>query len=150
MTYSWPGNVRELENAVERLVVTHPGMTIGCDDLPAAQGGQYEYRVLRIPATTSRNDARRMLTEHAEFGRWELARTLLFAGGERKVVAAAQDHPRAQHPARRRRLTRQQVRRSRSSTRVPKRSASTGTRSSTPWNMPAKSRSAGSRSGAKP
>ena len=50
-----------------------------------AQGGQYEYRVLRIPATTSRNDARRMLTEHAELGRWELSRTLLFAGGERKV-----------------------------------------------------------------
>ena len=26
-----------------------------------------------------------MLTEQAEYGRWELARTLLFAGGERKV-----------------------------------------------------------------
>ena len=26
-----------------------------------------------------------MLTEHAEYGRWELARTRLFAGGERKV-----------------------------------------------------------------
>lgn len=50
-----------------------------------AQGGQYEYRVLRIPAATSRNDARRMLTEQAELGRWELSRTLLFAGGERKV-----------------------------------------------------------------
>jgi hypothetical protein len=50
-----------------------------------AQGGQYEYRELRIPASVSRNDARRMLTEHAELGRWELSRTLLFAGGERKV-----------------------------------------------------------------
>ena len=50
-----------------------------------AQGGQYEYRVLRIPANVSRNDARRMLTEQAELGRWELSRTLLFAGGERKV-----------------------------------------------------------------
>jgi hypothetical protein len=49
------------------------------------QGGQYEYRVLTIDRTTSRSDARRMLTEHAEYGRWELARTLLFAGGQRKV-----------------------------------------------------------------
>jgi hypothetical protein len=51
----------------------------------AAGGGQYEYRVLTIPPSTSRNDARRLLTEEAEYGRWELARTRLFAGGERKV-----------------------------------------------------------------
>jgi len=50
-----------------------------------AQGGEYEYRVLRLPPSTSCGDARRMLTEHAEYGRWELARTRLFAGGERKV-----------------------------------------------------------------
>jgi len=50
-----------------------------------AQGGQYEYRVLTIPRTTTRGDARRLLTDEAEYGRWELARTLLFAGGERKV-----------------------------------------------------------------
>ena len=51
----------------------------------AAKGGEYEYRVLRLPPSTSGNDARRMLTEQAEYGRWELARTRLFAGGERKV-----------------------------------------------------------------
>ena len=39
---------------------------------------------------------------------------------------------------------------SRSRTRAPNSSASTGTRSSTPWNSAVKSRSAGSRSGAKP
>jgi hypothetical protein len=50
-----------------------------------ANGGEYEFRVLRLPPSTSRNDARRMLTEQAEYGRWELARTRLFAGGERKV-----------------------------------------------------------------
>jgi len=50
-----------------------------------AQGGQYEYRVLTVPRTTSRNEARTMLTEQAEYGRWELARTRLYAGGERKV-----------------------------------------------------------------
>ena len=46
---------------------------------------QYEYRVLTIPRSTSRNDARRLLTDEAEYGRWELARTRLYAGGERRV-----------------------------------------------------------------
>lgn len=50
-----------------------------------SQGGQYEYRVVTIEPSISRNDARRQLTEEAEYGRWELARTLLFAGGRRRV-----------------------------------------------------------------
>ncbi|AEI12359.1 MULTISPECIES: DUF5703 family protein [Cellulomonas] len=50
-----------------------------------AQGGQYEYRVLTLPRSTSRNDARRMLTEEAEYGRWELARSVVYVGGERRV-----------------------------------------------------------------
>ncbi len=45
----------------------------------------YEYRVLTLGRGTSRGEARRLLTEHAELGRWELARTRLYAGGERKV-----------------------------------------------------------------
>ncbi|NTW40886.1 MAG: hypothetical protein HGA44_13570 [Cellulomonadaceae bacterium] len=48
-------------------------------------GGQYEYRMVTIDRSTSRNDARRLLTDEAEYGRWELARTSLFAGGERRV-----------------------------------------------------------------
>jgi hypothetical protein len=36
------------------------------------------------PGTTV-PDARRALTEEAEYGRWELARTLLYIGGRRKV-----------------------------------------------------------------
>jgi len=51
----------------------------------AAQGGAYEYRMVRLPPSTSRGEAQRMLTDEAEYGRWELARTRLFAGGERKV-----------------------------------------------------------------
>ncbi|PZR52495.1 hypothetical protein DNL40_11425 [Xylanimonas oleitrophica] len=47
--------------------------------------GQYEYRVVTIDRATSVPDARRMLTEEAEYGRWELARTRLYVGGERKV-----------------------------------------------------------------
>jgi len=51
----------------------------------AAQGSNYEFRVVTIPRSTSRGDARRMLTDEAEYGRWELARTVLYEGGERKV-----------------------------------------------------------------
>jgi hypothetical protein len=50
-----------------------------------ARGAHYEYRVLTIGGTTSRSEARRLLTDEAEYGRWELARSLLFPGGQRKV-----------------------------------------------------------------
>ena len=45
----------------------------------------YEYRVLQLPRTLSRADTRRMLTEEAEYGRWELSRVRLYAGGVRRV-----------------------------------------------------------------
>lgn len=51
----------------------------------AAQSAHYEFRVLSIPRSTSRGDASRQLTEEAEYGRWELARVVLYVGGERKV-----------------------------------------------------------------
>ncbi|MFI2102559.1 DUF5703 family protein [Isoptericola sp. NPDC019693] len=47
--------------------------------------GQYEYRVLTIDRGVSVPDARKMLTDEAEYGRWELARTRLYMGGERRV-----------------------------------------------------------------
>jgi Family of unknown function (DUF5703) len=53
--------------------------------LPAGAAGDYEYRVLVIPRATSRSEALRMLTEHAEYGHWELARVRLYAGGARQV-----------------------------------------------------------------
>ena len=46
---------------------------------------EYEYLVLSFGREVGRGDIRRQLTEHAEYGRWELARTRLFAGGARKV-----------------------------------------------------------------
>ena len=46
---------------------------------------RYEWRVVDIPADVSRGDARSMLTEHAEFGAWELTRTVLYFGGARRV-----------------------------------------------------------------
>ncbi len=51
----------------------------------AANGGQYEYRVLTIAPSTTTADASRILTDEAEYGKWELARTRRFVGGERKV-----------------------------------------------------------------
>jgi len=50
-----------------------------------ARGGQYEYRVVTLPRSTSPVDVCRLLTDEAEYGRWELARTRLYAGGERRV-----------------------------------------------------------------
>lgn len=50
-----------------------------------AQGGHYEFRIVTLPRSTSRIDACRLLTDEAEYGRWELARTRLYAGGERRV-----------------------------------------------------------------
>lgn len=46
---------------------------------------EYEYRVLQLPGALPRSDVRAMLTEHAEYGQWELARVRLFRGGVRKV-----------------------------------------------------------------
>jgi hypothetical protein len=50
-----------------------------------APSTRYEWRVVDIPANVSRAEARAMLTEHAEFGAWELKRTVVFFGGARRV-----------------------------------------------------------------
>jgi len=52
---------------------------------PAPAGGDYEFRVLTFPRGTSRSEARQALTEHAEYGGWELARVQLSFGGTRRV-----------------------------------------------------------------
>jgi hypothetical protein len=46
---------------------------------------EYEYRVLTFPRAVSRADLRRRLAEDAEYGQWELARTRVYYGGNRKV-----------------------------------------------------------------
>ena len=48
-------------------------------------GPEYEFEVVSIPRGWSRNEVRQMLAERAEYGRWELARTLVLLGGQRKV-----------------------------------------------------------------
>jgi Family of unknown function (DUF5703) len=47
---------------------------------------EYDYLVLYMPRETSRDVARRILTDHAEYGNWELARLRLFADGSRKAT----------------------------------------------------------------
>lgn len=46
----------------------------------------YSYLVLYLPRGTSRDVARRILTDHAEYGRWEVARVALYADGSRKAT----------------------------------------------------------------
>ncbi len=52
---------------------------------PRPTGPDYEYRVLTLPRSTSRSAASQLLTEEAEYGRWELARVVVYVGGARKV-----------------------------------------------------------------
>lgn len=47
---------------------------------------EYSYRVMYLPRGTSRDTARRILTDQAEYGRWELARLRLNPDGSRKVT----------------------------------------------------------------
>ena len=46
---------------------------------------EYEYRVLTFDRRTSRAEVRQALTDHAESGHWELARTRLYLGGRRRI-----------------------------------------------------------------
>ena len=55
--------------------------------LPAmfADDDEYEYQPLRIDPSMSRGAAATMLAVRAEFSGWELARTLRYTDGSRKV-----------------------------------------------------------------
>ena len=46
---------------------------------------EYETWRLDFPRGSSRGDVRRVLTEHAEYGRWELARTRISMGGRTRT-----------------------------------------------------------------
>ncbi|MQA97666.1 MAG: hypothetical protein GEV11_24710 [Streptosporangiales bacterium] len=47
---------------------------------------EYEYQALYLPRGTSRDAARQILTDHAEYGRWELDRLRLYPDGSRRVT----------------------------------------------------------------
>lgn len=46
---------------------------------------EYEVRQLVLPRGTTRGAARRLLTDQAEYGGWEISRLLLFPDGSRKI-----------------------------------------------------------------
>jgi hypothetical protein len=47
---------------------------------------EYEYKRMDLPRGTTRNVARRLLTDAAEYGHWELDRLRLYPDGRRRVV----------------------------------------------------------------
>lgn len=47
---------------------------------------QYEYLVITLPVGESVPGAYQRLREHAEYGKWELERSTLYMGGERKYL----------------------------------------------------------------
>jgi len=47
---------------------------------------EYSYLILNLPRSTSRDVARQILTDHAEYGNWELARLHLAADGSRTAT----------------------------------------------------------------
>lgn len=51
---------------------------------------EYSYLVLYLPRGMPRDAARRILTDHAEYGNWELARMRLNADGSRKATLRRQ------------------------------------------------------------
>lgn len=46
---------------------------------------EYEYRVLSFGRDVTRSEIRRALTDHAEYGHWELHRTRIYLGGITKT-----------------------------------------------------------------
>ncbi len=47
---------------------------------------EYSYLVLNLPRGASRDVVRRILTDHAEYGHWELATLRLYADGSRTAT----------------------------------------------------------------
>ncbi|RKT78070.1 hypothetical protein DFJ68_1505 [Terracoccus luteus] len=46
---------------------------------------EYEYRVLTFDRHTTKTAARQAVREHAEYGRWELSRSVIYEGGVRRI-----------------------------------------------------------------
>jgi hypothetical protein len=47
---------------------------------------EYEYQQIYLPRGTSRAAARKVFTDHAEYGHWELARVRLYPDGSRRAL----------------------------------------------------------------
>nr|WP_068250911.1 DUF5703 family protein [Janibacter corallicola] len=46
---------------------------------------EYEFRTILFPKEAQRSDIRQELADHAEYGRWELHRTVVYLGGARRT-----------------------------------------------------------------
>jgi hypothetical protein len=46
---------------------------------------EYEVQQIYLPRGTTRGETQRLLTDHAEYGHWELARLRLYPDGSRRV-----------------------------------------------------------------
>jgi len=49
------------------------------------RASRFEWRVVDINRDMSKGEARTLLTEQAEYGQWELARSVRYMGGARRV-----------------------------------------------------------------
>ncbi len=47
--------------------------------------GEYEFRVLHFGRDVTTSQVRQELAEHAEYGHWELARSVRYFGGSRQA-----------------------------------------------------------------
>lgn len=65
---------------------TQPLPIAGVHAYAAATMVEYEFRELTFYRDQSRGAVRQTLTEHAEYGAWELVRVRVFWGGMRKAV----------------------------------------------------------------
>lgn len=68
--------------------VQHLTSPSGVPDLPLEKGRRsedYEFQIVSIPPRESIGSVRAGLTEKAEYGRWELARTRISLGGGKRV-----------------------------------------------------------------
>ena len=79
--YPWPGNVRQLRNAIEWLMVTSPGTTIGEGELPHYMNGLHEAaRSLTLRPGMTLEEAEKLLIEatlrHATSNREQAAKLL--------------------------------------------------------------------------
>jgi hypothetical protein len=70
-------------NASHEDTRTHPESA--ARTAPGPLRGHYEYRVLDLPRAFSHAETRQILTDHAEYGQWELDRVRLHRSGARKV-----------------------------------------------------------------
>ena len=58
---------------------------VGFANIPVAgQHQRYEYLTITVEAHENLKDARSRISEHTEYGKWELARSTILYGGRRR------------------------------------------------------------------